>query len=126
MPFSVSREKFERLVEEALARLPAKYRRYFANIVITVEDYPGEEDRERLAPGKELLLGLFSGIPYPGRGGFFEIPSPLSDRIILFQQNIEAICSDEDELIRQIKATLVHEVGHYFGLSEEELRKLDT
>lgn len=126
MAFMVSRERFETLVEEALAKLPAKYRGYFANIVITVEDYPDEEERGRLAPGKGLLLGLFSGVPYPGKGSFFEIPSPLSDRIILFQQNIEAICSDEDELIRQIKATLVHEVGHYFGLSEEELRKLDT
>jgi len=114
------------LVEEALGQLPERYRKYFANISITVEDYPDEEDRERLASKKDLFLGLFSGVPYPNKGGFFDIPSPLPDKIILFQKNIETICSGEKELIRQIKATLVHEVGHYFGLSEEELRKFEV
>ncbi|MCL4476418.1 MAG: metallopeptidase family protein [Nitrospirae bacterium] len=125
MACRVSREDFEMLVEEALERLPEKYKKYFANIAITVEDYPGEEDRGRLAPKKELLLGLFSGVPYPKKRGFFEIPYPLPDKIILFQKNIETICSTEEELIEQIQATLVHEVGHYFGLSEEDLRKYE-
>jgi len=125
MPFRVSREDFEILVEEALERLPEKYKKYFANIAVTVEDYPDEEDAGRLTSKKELLLGLFSGVPYPGKGGFFEIPYPFPDRIILYQKNIETICSGEEELIEQIQATLIHEVGHYFGLSERDLRKYE-
>ena len=125
MAFRVNREDFEMLVEETLERLPARYKKYFANIAITVEDYPSEEDTGRLASKKELLLGLFSGVPYPRKGGFFEIPYPLPDTIVLFQKNIESICSTEEELIEQIQATLLHEVGHYFGLSERELRKYE-
>jgi len=123
MSFRISREDFERLAEKALETLPGEYRKYFVNITITVEDYPSAEDTGRLNTKKELLLGLFSGVPHPRKGGFFEIPYPLPDRIILFQRNIESICSSEKELIEQIQKTLIHEVGHYFGLSERDLRK---
>ncbi|MEW6408641.1 MAG: metallopeptidase family protein [Nitrospirota bacterium] len=125
MTFRVSREHFERLVEKALKTLPEEYRRFFANITIIIEDYPGSEDAKRLNSKKELLLGLFSGVPYPKKGGFFDIPYPLPDKIILFQKNIENICSTEKELIEQIQKTLIHEVGHYFGLSERDLRKYE-
>jgi predicted Zn-dependent protease with MMP-like domain len=121
--FRVNREQFEGLLEEALERLPRRYKRYLTNIAITVEDYPTDEEKGRLTSKQELLLGLFSGTPYPGKGGFFDIPSPFPDRIILFQKNIEAISSSDEDLVQQIKATLVHEIGHYFGLSERELRK---
>ncbi len=123
MSFRVSKEHFESLVEKAMETLPDKYKKYFTNITVIVEDYPGKEDAGRLTSGKELLLGLFSGVPYHRKGGFFDIPYPLPDKIILFQRNIENICSTEKELIEQIQATLIHEVGHYFGLSEEDLRK---
>jgi len=123
MPFRVSREKFEHLVEEALETLPEEYREYFTNVTIIVEEYPDREDRKRLPPEEALLLGLFSGVPYPGKAGFFDIPHPLPDKIILFQRNIERICSSSQELIDQIRQTLIHEVGHYFGLSEEDLRR---
>jgi len=122
MAFRVSREQFERLAEEALESLPEDYRKYFLNITIIVEDYPGGEDAKRLSAKSDLLLGLFSGVPYPQKGGFFDLPYPLPDKIILFQKNIESICSAEKELVDQIRKTLVHEVGHYFGLSEEDLR----
>ncbi|KAF0143852.1 MAG: hypothetical protein FD156_2330 [Nitrospirae bacterium] len=123
MSFRISREDFEKLAEKALETLPVEYRKYFTNITITVEDYPSAEDTGRVNAGRESLLGLFSGVPHPRKGGFFEIPYPLPDRIILFQKNIEGICSSEKELIEQIQKTLIHEVGHYFGLSEKELRK---
>lgn len=125
MAFRTSRENFERLVEKALETLPEEYKKYFTNIAIIAEDYPGKEDTKRLNTKKELLLGLFSGVPYPKKGGFFNIPYPLPDKIILFQKNIENICSTEKELIEQIQKTLIHEVGHYFGLSEMDLRKYD-
>ena len=125
MAYRVDREEFESLVEEALETLPGVYRDYFTNITVIVEDYPDKEKRSRLTSGKELLLGLFTGVPYPGKGGFFEIPHPLPDKIILFQKNIETVCDTEAELVEQVRATLIHEVGHYFGLSEEDLRKYE-
>ena len=121
----MSREEFEELTEKALEGLPERYRKYFTNIVIAVEDYPNEEDKGRLTSKHQLLLGLFSGTPQQRKGGFFDIPYPLPDRIILFQKNIETICSSEKELIGQIQATLIHEVGHYFGLSENDLREYE-
>ncbi|MBI5740938.1 MAG: metallopeptidase family protein [Nitrospirae bacterium] len=125
MAFRVSREEFEKLAEETLESMPEEYRKYFLNITVIVEDYPGGDARP---PGtkRDLLLGLFSGVPYPDKGGFFSIPYPVPDRITLFQKNIESICSSERELVVQIRKTLIHEVGHYFGLSEEDLRKFET
>jgi predicted Zn-dependent protease with MMP-like domain len=123
MSFSTSREYFESLAEKALETLPEAYRKYFTNITIIVEDYPNEENEGRLSSKNELLLGLFSGVPYPNKKSFFAMPYPLPDNIILFQKNIESICSNENELIDQIQKTLIHEIGHYFGLSERDLRK---
>ncbi len=125
MAHKVSRERFEELVEKAVERLPEEYTRYFSNITIIVEDYPGPEDTSRLTKGRGMLLGLFSGVPHPRKGGFFDVPYPLPDKIILFQKNIEKICSTEGELIEQIQKTLVHEVGHYFGLSDRDLMKYE-
>lgn len=125
MAFRVSREHFETIVENALETLPEEYKRYFTNITIIIEDYPSSEDAMRLETRKDLVLGMFSGVPYTSKGGFFEIPYPLPDKIILFQKNIENICSTEKELIEQIRATLIHEVGHYFGLSEKDLREYE-
>ncbi len=125
MAYRTSKERFEELVEKAVDTLPKEYVKYFSNITIVVEDYPGPEDTKRLNLHGGLLLGLFSGVPYPHKGGFFDIPYPLPDKITLFQKNIEKICSTEEELIEQVQKTLIHEVGHYFGLSEGELRKYE-
>ena len=125
MAYRTSREYFEELVEKAVSTLPEEYTRYFSNITIIVEDYPGAEDMKRVSGGGGLLLGLFSGVPYPQKRGFFDIPYPLPDKITLFRKNIEQISSSEKELIEQIQKTLVHEVGHYFGLSEGDLRKYE-
>jgi len=125
MAYRTSRENFDALIEKALEELPAEFVDYLTNITIIAEDYPDTEETERLGTKRNLLLGLFSGVPYPRKGGFFDIPYPLPDKIILFQKNIESICSTEKELIGQIRKTLVHEVGHYFGLSEKDLRKYE-
>ncbi|MBI5410232.1 MAG: metallopeptidase family protein [Nitrospirae bacterium] len=125
MAFRVSRERFERLAGDALELLPDEYKTYFENITIIVEDYPDKEDLRRMNTKKEHLLGLFSGVPYPHKRGFFDVPYPLPDRIMLFQKNIESICSNEKELVEQIRKTLIHEVGHYFGLSERDLREYE-
>jgi len=113
----MDRKRFEKLVEEALQRLPKIYRRKLANVAIIVEDTPPREPEAGL--DRNLLLGLFHGIPRTEKSVFF---SAAPDRIYLYQKNIEAVCSSEKEVRRQIRNTLLHEVGHYFGLSEDDLR----
>ncbi len=113
---SVDRKKFEKLLEQSLAHLPELFRKKLTNVAIIVEDSPPQEaDREG------LLLGLFHGIPRTEKSTFFSSPP---DRIILYQKSIEAVCSTDEEIRRQVRDTLLHEVGHYFGLSEDELRDL--
>jgi predicted Zn-dependent protease with MMP-like domain len=112
----MERRKFEELVAQALHGLPRAFREKLTNVVIMVEDLPPEQ-----AQSEGLLLGLFHGIPRTEKSVFFSSPP---DRIFLYQRNIEAVCSNEAEVRRQIRATLLHEVGHYFGLSEDELRGL--
>jgi len=108
--------RFEELVAQALDDLPQAFREKLENVAIIVEDLP---PREPESGG--LLLGLFHGIPRTEKSVFTSSPP---DRIFLYQRNIEAICRTEAEVRRQIRATLLHEVGHYFGLNEEELRRL--
>ena len=110
----MDRKRFEKLLEQALERLPEAFRSKLTNVAIIVEDSPpSRPDRDG------LLLGLFHGIPLTEKSTFQATPP---DRIILYQENIEAVCSTDEEIRRQIRATLFHELGHYFGLSEDELR----
>ena len=106
--------KFEELVAQALEDLPEAFREKLTNVAIIVEEFPPEEPKRR-----GLLLGLFHGVPRTEKSVFFSSPP---DRIFLYQRNIEAVCASEAEVRRQIRATLLHEVGHYFGLNEDELR----
>jgi len=108
--------KFEELVAQALDGLPEAFREKLTNVAIIVEDSPPEEPKRG-----GLLLGLFHGIPRTEKSVFSSSPP---DRIFLYQRNIEALCKSEGEVRRQIRATLLHEVGHYFGMSEEELRQV--
>jgi predicted Zn-dependent protease with MMP-like domain len=122
------RERFVELVAEALDRLPKEFRRRMKNIAVLVEDVP-EEQRERSrrkAPPprtqrpRTLVLGRYIGTPATARS-VFAIPGG-PDHIILYQKNIEAVCRDEQEIQEQVRLTVIHEVGHYFGMSEEQLR----
>ena len=103
-------------MEQALGDLPAPFRERLTNVAIIVEDLP--------PPGLQnrgILLGLFHGIPRTEKSVFYSAPP---DHIFLYQENIEAISRSDADVRRQIRDTLLHEVGHYFGLSEEELRNL--
>ena len=111
----MERSRFEALVAEALDGLPRKFRERLTNVAVIVEDVPPVE------PEGGILLGLFHGIPRTEKSVFVASPP---DRIFLYQRNIEAVCRTEDDIRRQVRATVLHEVGHYFGLSEEELRSV--
>ena len=110
----MEREKFEELAEQALAALPEIFRQKLTNVVVIVEDYPPHE-----ADNKTLLLGLFHGVPRTEKSVFFATPP---DQIFLYQKNIEAVCSTDEHIRKEIRRTLLHELGHYFGLDENELR----
>jgi predicted Zn-dependent protease with MMP-like domain len=110
----MDRKRFQELVEEALAQLPEGFRKKLTNVAIIVEDLPTRD-----VAGEDLLLGLFHGIPRTEKSVFASNPP---DRIYLYQKNIEAVCRTEGEVRRQIRATLRHEIGHFFGLREDELR----
>jgi predicted Zn-dependent protease with MMP-like domain len=112
----MERRKFEALVAQALRGLPRTFREKLTNVAIIIEDLPPKK-----AESNGLLLGLFHGVPRTEKSIFSSSPP---DRIFLYQRNIEAVCASEAEVRRQVRATLLHEVGHYFGLSEDELRRV--
>ena len=112
----MERKRFEKLVEQSLDLLPDVFRSRLTNVAIIIEDAPPEEpDRG------SLLLGLFHGVPRTEKSVFYAAPP---DHIYLYQKNIEAVCSNEQQIEEQIRDTLLHEIGHYFGLNEEELRNI--
>jgi predicted Zn-dependent protease with MMP-like domain len=120
----VERAKFEALVADALRNVPPRFRQAMHNLAIVVEDEPA---RELLAEmdiePPDTLFGLYQGIPLTERR--WDYGNALPDRILLFQGPHEREAEDEDELIISIGETLIHEIGHYFGLSEEEIEEIE-
>ncbi|MCX7877550.1 MAG: metallopeptidase family protein [Ignavibacteria bacterium] len=120
--YRVSRDVFHKLVEDALELIPDLFKSKIANLVFIVEDYPSDSDLERLnLKERYSLLGLYSGVPYTHRNSWYYGVTP--DRIILFQRNIEALCNNESELRMKILEVIVHEIAHYFGMNEKEIRE---
>jgi predicted Zn-dependent protease with MMP-like domain len=120
----VNRRKFEQLVADALATIPRRFRKAMNNVVIVVEDEPPRDllrEMEIEPPG--TLLGLYQGIPLTERRA--DYGNVLPDRILLFQGPLERESEDEDDLVVAIGETLIHEIGHYFGLSEEEIEEIE-
>ncbi|MBI3072698.1 MAG: tetratricopeptide repeat protein [Deltaproteobacteria bacterium] len=116
-PARVAREEFEKAVEKALAELPEPVKSHLRNVAVIVEDYPSREQLKDLKEiGDPQLLGVFNGTPYPS-----ENHSLMPGQIHLFQRNIEKVARDRAELEEQIRITVAHEVGHYYGMSEEDL-----
>ncbi len=121
----MTREQFRQLVEEAIDTIPAKFAREVKNLAIVIEDAPSDALLEELEmdPDDDSLLGLYQGTPLPER---FQYGNQLPDRITLFQQTIEDECNDdEDEIVVAIGETLIHELGHYFGMSEEQIMHIE-
>ena len=115
------RSEFERLVEEARASLPRTFRKRIENVVFMVEESPPRRRSSRASGG--LLLGLYHGVPLKDRGSYYGNVPP--DVIIIYQEPIERISSSEDEIKERIKEVVLHEIGHYFGLSEKDLRDIE-
>jgi predicted Zn-dependent protease with MMP-like domain len=121
----MTRGEFKALVEEAIDTIPARFAREVKNVAIVIEDEPSDELLDEMDMGPEdTLLGLYQGVPLPERG--WAHGNILHDRITLYQRTIEDECEgDEDEIVIAIGETLIHELGHYFGLSEDEITEIE-
>jgi predicted Zn-dependent protease with MMP-like domain len=120
----MNRARFEALVAEAIKTIPRRFRDHMRNVAVIVEDEPDAEllaDMEIEPP--DTLLGLYQGTPLTERS--WDYANQLPDRVVLFQGPIEDASDGEDDMVVAIGETLIHEVGHYFGLSEEELEEIE-
>lgn len=117
----LSRAEFEWAVTRALHGLPAEIAAYLNNVAIVVEDEPTDEELRAvgLDPNTETLFGLYQGVSLPDRGADYSLALP--DRIVIYRVPLLAECETRDELIQEIRDTVIHEIGHYFGLDEEDL-----
>jgi len=110
----LSREGFERLVEKTLATLPDEFQSYMENVVIIIEDEPSD--------GTTELMGLYEGIPLVERSIFH---NTMPDYITLYEGPIKRACSTISDLEDEVRLTILHEIGHFFGLEESQLEQLD-
>jgi predicted Zn-dependent protease with MMP-like domain len=120
----VDRKAFEQLVAEALRSIPRRFRKAMQNIAIVVEDEPDQDllDDMEIEP-PDTLLGLYQGTPLTERS--WAQGNVLPDKITLYQRPIENASDDEDDLIVAVGETLIHEIGHYFGMSEEQIEHIE-
>ena len=120
----MDRADFEQLVAEALGTIPRRFKRAMRNIAILVEEEPSDDIlREMEIDPPDTLFGLYQGIPLTERGSNYG--NVLPDHILIFKGPHEREAEDEDDLVISIAETLIHEVGHYFGLSEEEIEDIE-
>lgn len=120
----MNRVEFEQFVKEAVSGIPPTFRRAVQNLAIVVEDEPSEAVlREMDIEPPDTLFGLYQGTPLTERTWGYG--NTLPDRITLYQGPIEDASEDEDDLVVCIGETLIHELGHYFGLSEEEIEEIE-
>lgn len=109
----VSDERFEELVDLGLDQIPEQFVRHMRNTVILIGTYD---------PRSPHILGLYEGVALPDRT--FSNSGHLPDTITIYKNALQDMCSTEDELIQQVKITVIHEVGHHFGLSDDDLHAL--
>ena len=118
------RRRFRRLVEQALERLPDEFQARLQNVAVVIEDWPSRALlRDLDVPEDELLFGLYEGLPLTewGRDDMVRIP----DRIRIFQGPIEEACATDEEIVAEVRTTVLHEAGHHFGLSDEDLDRYE-
>ncbi len=119
----MERAHFRQLVREAVAELPRELLERVQNVAIVIEWRPTARDRKAagVGPGR-TLLGLYHGIPLTKRGEYYNLVPP--DKISIYQEPIEAFCRDDEEVREQVRKTVLHELGHYFGIDDDRLHEL--
>jgi predicted Zn-dependent protease with MMP-like domain len=116
-------EEFEALVEQALEQLPDEFKAALENVAVMIEEEPSEDDLEGVGidpddPERDELFGLYQGVPLPERDSFY---SALPDRVLIYRGPILRECTSRREVLREVRETVQHELGHYFGMEEDEL-----
>jgi len=118
----MQRSRFRRLVARALDEIPAPLAERMDNVVVIVRTRPEPDELALVGLGpRDLLLGLYSGRPLTARGSYGEV---LPDRIYIYQEPIESICRSEQEVVAQVRETVLHEVAHHFGIDDERLDEI--
>jgi len=119
----LSPEEFEELVDEALESIPPPFERYMEGLAVDVEPMPDGETLEEMGiDDPRSLLGLYRGTPLTARSVEQSLRMP--DSIVIYQRNIERMCRTRQQLVEQIRKTILHEVGHHFGMDERELGEM--
>jgi predicted Zn-dependent protease with MMP-like domain len=118
----LSNEEFDGVIQDAIQELPEQFLEHLDEVLIDVMDVPDREMLHEVRASRHGLLGLYRGVPLPERSVNQAVEMPA--RIILFKRNIERACRSRDEMIEQIRITLLHEIGHHFGFDEEDLDEL--
>jgi predicted Zn-dependent protease with MMP-like domain len=121
----MTRDRFQQLVVEAIDSIPRRFAEEIKNVAIVIEERPSADVLAEMEMGSDdVLLGLYQGIPLPERQ--WAHGNTLPDRITLYQRSIEEDCGgDDDQIVVTIGETLIHELGHYFGLSEDEIMEIE-
>ena len=120
----MNKKEFEKLVEDALEELPAEFKDKLDNVTVMVEDRPSREVYERTGSSPySVIFGLYHGVPYKHRGPFYGNLPP--DVIVIYQEPIERFYSSKEEIRKKVVEVVEHEIGHYFGMKDPELREIE-
>jgi predicted Zn-dependent protease with MMP-like domain len=118
------RHEFEKLVLEALAKLPAELQEHVQNLDVVVKWRPSPAERREAGSGSDdTLFGLYLGVPLSERGAYYNMALP--DKIVIYQEAHERLFSSREEMVEEVRKTVLHELGHYLGIDEEGLEELD-
>src|SRR5687767_15540160 len=123
MAYHVSKAKFAQLVERALAELPEQFAEFLEEVPVEIRERPTPRQLKEAGLGRDdLLLGLYHGVPRPDRS--VEHSGRMPDVIYIFQEDIELVSDSEEDLVREVRVTVLHEIGHHFGMTEDDLDEL--
>ena len=112
------------MVARALSNLPGEFRRRMDNIDVVVQDYPTSRQLAQVRLNHPMsLLGLYQGVPLTRRGGNYNMVLP--DKVTIFQKPIERMCHSDEEIVREVRRVVIHEIAHHFGISDADLERLE-
>ncbi len=115
--------RFLRLVQRALEDLPPPFNQWLDNVDVVIERRPSRRQLREAGLGpRETLFGLYEGIPMTERGSDYGLVLP--DKITVFQEPLEFEFQDDAELVEEVRQTVLHELAHFFGMSDDELHRL--
>ena len=121
----MKQRQFEQLVDKALESLPPEFQQLMDNVAVFIEDRPSRSLlRELGMSANDTLLGLYEGVPQTERTTSYDLVTP--DRITLFQRPIEDCCDTATEVAEEIRRTILHEVGHHFGIDDDRLDEIEA